>query len=107
EREVGRRQALEPVDQRRLALLVAGGFGELGLAGRRASALLAHQSLDEAVLAQQSRYADERILDARGRFGANNVGVGGGVEHQRVFVDDLVRTSGRAAGILTPSTSGK
>src|SRR5262249_33109416 len=106
ERDAGWVKAVELVDELGLALLVHGGFGELGFAGRCAfSTLFADKPFDEPMLAQESRDADERILDACRRFGWTDVCVVGSVEHHRVQVGDLSRD--RAAGILTLSPRAK
>ena len=62
--------------QRRLALLVDGALGELGVRfAARVPDLLAHQPFDEPVLAQQRRHLGERVLHACARLGPYGVGV--------------------------------
>ena len=64
--DVGRVQPVELALQRRLALLVDGALGELGVRRRRRLlALLVDQPFDQPVLAQQRRDVGERVLHAR------------------------------------------
>ena len=69
--DVGRVQPVELALQRRVALLVDGALGELGVGlGRRLLQLLVHQPFDQPVLAQQRRYsasASCTLVGASGR----------------------------------------
>jgi hypothetical protein len=83
-RDVRRMQPVELALQRRHAFLVHLAVGEQrrlrGLLARTFLALLAHEPLDQPMLAQKARHVRERILNALRRVGTgDDIGIGGWV----------------------------